>query len=212
MNVLSRTAPILLWLSLGFALLLGCTAPAPPPLLSSAPYVRTPLGQEQGELGQISASLGALIDPANTSFLAGESKAVFRLSSRYDLSFGGRPDVFTLEGNLRLLTGPFQLGWTHGVGGAAWFEGLNSLEAGTIHATTGLSFQFGQGERHLFGAFRYAYAHGAGPYLTRSYLIASLGFQTPLSATLRLSPELHLLGDSEGALYLAPTLVVSAGF
>lgn len=210
MNFLSRTAAFL-GFSLIFTLMMGCAAPAPPPLLSSAPYVRTPLGQEEGELGQISASVGILIDPGDTSFIAGESKAVFRLASRYDLSFGGRPDVFTLEGNLRLITGPFQLGWTHGVGGAAWIQEF-SLEASTLHATTGLSFQFGQGERQLFGAFRYAYAHGLGPYLSRSYLIASLGFQTPLIATLSLSPEIHVLGNSEGDIYLAPTLAASARF
>ena len=193
--------------------LLGCAFPAPPPTLSAEPFVRPPLVEDEKETGRVGTSAGVVVAPSILSAV-GEGRAVFRLGERYDLVVGGRTEVGTVEGNLRVLRGPLELGWTHGFGGAGAFNiGDFQFRHGHFHLTTGLTFQLGADLKgQIFGALRGAYAWGFGDYADSRYMVGSLGYRIPLVATLSISPELHLASDFRIVVGAAAGVTMSAGF
>lgn len=193
--------------------MVGCTTPSPPPMLSAEPFVRPPVAEDEKEIGRVGASAGVVVAPPLVSSV-GEGRVVFRLGERYDLVVGGRSEVGTVEGNLRLLRGPLEIGWTHGFGGVGDFNiGDVRFRSGHVHLTTGLSFQLETGsDGRIFGAFRGAYAWGFGSFGDTRYMIISLGYRIPLIATLSISPELHVSPDFYGIVGAAAGVTMSAGF
>lgn len=201
--LLAITAVVALW---------ACTTqPAPPPNISSAHYAR-PAPSETGDSGRIAASAGYAFGYDGPQSFVGEGSALFQLHDHYDLVVSTRLDATTVEGNLRLLRGPLEVGWTHGGGGSVTFADL-SLDSYIYHISTGLNFQIGGGlDSQFFGALRLARADGSSQYRSMWYVMGSLGYRIAVADNLALAPELHAISSSEGDLLIAPTIAVSAGF
>lgn len=159
----------------------------------------------------------------------GEGSAVFWLGEHYDLSMSGRADSSSIEGNLRILDGPIDVGWTHGVGGRFDLRATgrdSGLVLATMNVTTGLSFQYERPrDRQLFGALRYAYARGIPRYDPHDenlpdgiyfgdthYIGSSAGYLVLTSTAMNLLPELTLAWSSREGLMILPKISISAAF